>query len=162
MACIKMGSDESHFTVSLIVSDKVIRPCPQITIRMWFRINLYSKLVHSFMVYTKHAPRRAISRGSSHVTTKQPSKYTTSLGRLFPFPKASTVTNKQTNNNSNNKNKRCVITATVIHSESHTTRAQWVSLEAGNGAIVAIVKRLGLILIYQGIESVDDHFCGYL
>ena len=58
MTCIKIGSDESHFTVSLIVRDKVIRPCPQITIRMWFRINLYSKLVHSFMVYTKHAPRR--------------------------------------------------------------------------------------------------------
>ena len=29
--CIKMGSDESHFNVSLIVRDKVTRPCPQIT-----------------------------------------------------------------------------------------------------------------------------------
>ena len=28
---IKMGSDESHFNVSLIVGDKVIRLCPQIT-----------------------------------------------------------------------------------------------------------------------------------
>ena len=27
MTCIKMGSDESHFNVSLIVRDKVIRPC---------------------------------------------------------------------------------------------------------------------------------------
>ena len=27
--CIKMGSDESHFNVSLIVRDKVTRPCPQ-------------------------------------------------------------------------------------------------------------------------------------
>ena len=26
--CIKMGSDESHFNVSLIVRDKVTRPCP--------------------------------------------------------------------------------------------------------------------------------------
>ena len=31
MTCIKMGSDESHFNVSLIVRDKDIRPCPQIT-----------------------------------------------------------------------------------------------------------------------------------
>ena len=28
---IKMGSDESHFYVSLIVRDKVTRPCPQTT-----------------------------------------------------------------------------------------------------------------------------------
>ena len=28
-SCIKMGSDESHFNVSLIVRDKVIRQCPQ-------------------------------------------------------------------------------------------------------------------------------------
>ena len=32
MTCIKMGSDESHFNVSLIVRDKVARPCPQTTI----------------------------------------------------------------------------------------------------------------------------------
>ena len=30
-SCIKMGSDESHFNVSLIVRDKVTRHCPQIT-----------------------------------------------------------------------------------------------------------------------------------
>ena len=30
-SCIKMGSDESHFNVSLIVMDKVIRRCPQTT-----------------------------------------------------------------------------------------------------------------------------------
>ena len=29
--CIKMGSDESHFNVSLIVRDKVTRPCPRTT-----------------------------------------------------------------------------------------------------------------------------------
>ena len=27
--CIKLGSDESHFNVSLIVRDKVTRQCPQ-------------------------------------------------------------------------------------------------------------------------------------
>ena len=27
--CIKMGSDESHFNVSLIVRDRVTRQCPQ-------------------------------------------------------------------------------------------------------------------------------------
>ena len=31
MTCIKMGSDESHYNVSLIVRDKVTRPCPQPT-----------------------------------------------------------------------------------------------------------------------------------
>ena len=30
-SCIKMGSDESHFNVSLIVKDKVTRRCPQTT-----------------------------------------------------------------------------------------------------------------------------------
>ena len=29
MTCIMMGSDESQFNVSLIVRDKVTRPCPQ-------------------------------------------------------------------------------------------------------------------------------------
>ena len=28
-SCIKMGSDKSHFNVSLIVRDKVTRQCPQ-------------------------------------------------------------------------------------------------------------------------------------
>ena len=31
LTCIKMGSDESHFNVSLIVRDKVTRQCPQTT-----------------------------------------------------------------------------------------------------------------------------------
>ena len=31
MTCIKMGSDESYFNVSLIMRDKVTRPCPQTT-----------------------------------------------------------------------------------------------------------------------------------
>ena len=30
-SCVKMGSDESHFNVSLIVGDKVTRQCPQTT-----------------------------------------------------------------------------------------------------------------------------------
>ena len=30
--CIKMGSNESHFNVSLIERDKVTRQCPQTTI----------------------------------------------------------------------------------------------------------------------------------
>ena len=32
MTCIKMGSDESHFNVSLIVRDKITRQYPQTTI----------------------------------------------------------------------------------------------------------------------------------
>ena len=30
-SCIKMGSDESYFNISLIVRDKVTRQCPQTT-----------------------------------------------------------------------------------------------------------------------------------
>ena len=30
-SCIKIGSDESHFSVSVIVRDKVTRRCPQTT-----------------------------------------------------------------------------------------------------------------------------------
>ena len=30
-SCIKMGSDESHFNVSLILRDRVTRQCPQTT-----------------------------------------------------------------------------------------------------------------------------------
>ena len=30
-SCIKTGSDESHFNVSLIVRDKVTKQCPQTT-----------------------------------------------------------------------------------------------------------------------------------
>ena len=30
-SCIKIGSDESHFNVSLIVRDEVTRQCPQTT-----------------------------------------------------------------------------------------------------------------------------------
>ena len=30
-SCIKVGSDESHFNVSLIVRNKVTRQCPQTT-----------------------------------------------------------------------------------------------------------------------------------
>ena len=39
-------------------------------------------------------------------------------------------------------NARCK--AAITHSESHTTRAQWVCSDTGNIAIVASVKRLGL------------------
>ena len=31
LTCIKMGSDESHFNVSLTVRDRVTRQCPQTT-----------------------------------------------------------------------------------------------------------------------------------
>ena len=31
-SCIKMGSDESHLSVSLIARDKVTRQCPQATV----------------------------------------------------------------------------------------------------------------------------------
>ena len=30
-SCIKMGSDDSHFNVSLIMRDKITRRCPQTT-----------------------------------------------------------------------------------------------------------------------------------
>ena len=42
MTCIKMGSDESHFNVSLIVRDKVTRLCPQTTTRRERRAEVVS------------------------------------------------------------------------------------------------------------------------
>ena len=30
-SCIKMGSDENHFNISLLLRDKVTRQCPQAT-----------------------------------------------------------------------------------------------------------------------------------
>ena len=36
-------------------------------------------VVHGCMVYTEHAQKAAVSHGTSHVTTKQHCKYTTSV-----------------------------------------------------------------------------------
>ena len=70
-----------------------------------------------------------VSSSTSHVTTKQHCKYTTSVDIQ--------------------KNMLCK--ATVTYSESHTTRAQCVRWEAENSAIIitAIVKRLGLTSDYD-------------
>ena len=44
-SCIKMGSDESHFDVSLIVTDQVSRQCPQTTTyRLWILFALKTAL----------------------------------------------------------------------------------------------------------------------
>ena len=47
--CIKVGSNESHFNVSLIVRDKVTRQCPQTTVcekRKVFSLALKDDRVH--------------------------------------------------------------------------------------------------------------------
>ena len=75
------------------------------------------------MAYTEHAPRRQQVHVAyiSHVTTKQ---------RLIHF--GGYIQNVLCN-------------ATVTHSESHTTRAQWVCSEENSvkQVIVSIVKHLG-------------------
>ena len=45
MTCIKMGSDESHFNVSLIVRDKVTRQCLQTTTKV-HALALYIQAIH--------------------------------------------------------------------------------------------------------------------
>ena len=65
----------------------------------------------------------AVPRGTSHVKAKQRCNGATALADF--------------------QNALCK--ATVTHLESHTTKAQCVCTEAENSAIVAFVKRLGLI-----------------
>ena len=59
-SCIKMGSDESHFSVSVIVMDKVTRQCPQTTIFEEEgepkRIRTEVPLLTSLMPYRKAKP----------------------------------------------------------------------------------------------------------
>ena len=53
-SCIKMGNDESHFNVSLIVRDKVTRRCPQTTtflVRKESRSRIELRLLTSLMPY---------------------------------------------------------------------------------------------------------------
>ena len=57
--CTKMGSDESHFNVSLIVRDKVTRQCPQITThdvskeRLFVRTQAYSLQIFGLIPFVK-------------------------------------------------------------------------------------------------------------
>ena len=53
-SCIKVGNDESHFNVSLIVRDKVTRQCPQTTtflVRNESRSRIELRLLTSLMPY---------------------------------------------------------------------------------------------------------------
>ena len=52
-SCIKMGSNESHFNVSLIVRDKVTRQCPQATT---FEENGKPKRIHTEVLLTSLTP----------------------------------------------------------------------------------------------------------
>ena len=68
-SCIKMGSDESHFNVSLIVRDKVIRQCPQITAFEEKgepkRIRTEIPLLTSLMLYRKTKPAHRAAKASA-------------------------------------------------------------------------------------------------
>jgi len=64
-SCLKMGSDESHFNVSLIVRDKVTRLCPQTT-----------------TFFKRKDSREESSRGPSAYLTDRPNRPTSpSVGR---------------------------------------------------------------------------------
>ena len=54
-SCIKMGSDEGHFNISLIVSDKVTRQCPQ-TATFSKRIRTEALLLTSLTPYRYAKP----------------------------------------------------------------------------------------------------------
>ena len=64
--CIKMGSDESHFNVSLIVRDKVTRQCPQTTTFEEKgepkRIRTEVPLLTSVRIRTTYQPKRLTAR----------------------------------------------------------------------------------------------------
>ena len=57
--CIKMGSDESHFNVSLVVRDKVTRQCPQTTT---FEENREPRLIRTEVPLITARPNRLIER----------------------------------------------------------------------------------------------------
>ena len=52
MTCIKMGNDESHFNVSIIVRDKVTRQCPQTTIYVCLFDALFVGFVYPVFTHT--------------------------------------------------------------------------------------------------------------
>ena len=60
-SCIKMGSDESHFNVSIIVRDKVTRQCPQTTIfeEKGDPKRIRTDRPQSYGLFIEHAPKSA-------------------------------------------------------------------------------------------------------
>ena len=71
-------------------------------------------------VHRTCAETATVSHGTSHITTKQHCNHSGGIFRMC-----------------------CV--KLVTRSQLHMTKAQWVSSEAGNRAMVAVVKCLGLI-----------------
>ena len=69
-------------------------------------------MVHGCMVYTERAEMAAVSRGTSHVTTKKRCKYTTSMDTQNALYKD-----------------------TVIHLESNVTKEQRVCSRAENNVV---------------------------
>ena len=82
------------------------------TLCMWLCMKWHDT-VHACIVYTECAETAAVSRGTSHVTTKQHCKYT-NLVDIY-----SKMCNEKL----------------VTHTESHVTTAQWVCLSVENSAI---------------------------
>ena len=58
--CVKMGSDEHHFNVSLIMKDKVPRQCPQITRSKHKKVqtNAYLTRTHGMQIFTEIPTKR--------------------------------------------------------------------------------------------------------
>ena len=69
-SCIRTGSDESHFNVSLIVRDKVARQCPQTTTfeekgepkRIRNEVPLLTSLMPYRWAKPAHSPLRVLER----------------------------------------------------------------------------------------------------
>ena len=70
MTCIKMGSDESHFNVSLIVRDKVTRPCPQTVSTVPVKLSPYPLICHHSVCV--HACVRACVRSRERERSLRP------------------------------------------------------------------------------------------
>ena len=56
-SCIKMGSGENHFNVSLIVRDKVTRQCPQQTQALVYDILRWRKVPKAVLGVFLHRPQ---------------------------------------------------------------------------------------------------------
>jgi len=69
-SCIKMGSDDSHFNVSLIVRDE-IRQCPQTTTFLKRKESRSGFEPRSFCLPYQHNDLPLGQTGSSHMTMDQ-------------------------------------------------------------------------------------------
>ena len=80
-------------------------------------------MVHVYMVYTERAETASVSRGTSHITTKQRCKYTTSVDIKTCYKKRQSLIHDHTayNTSVDIKTRYKML---VAYLEPHATKAQ--------------------------------------